>query len=256
MTVLVSLVKEMMASGVPIDGVACASTGDTSAALGAYCAAAGIPAVVLLPKDKVSIAQLVQPLANGALVLSLDTDFDGCMAIVQEITKEKRIYLANSMNSLRIEGQKTVAIEIVQQFDWEVPDWIVIPGGNLGNVHALGQGFSDAGAGWGTGCRASAWPGGARDPLYRSYLRTSAFEAVTAQTTIATAIQIGNPGASRAIRKLQKFNGGWSRRRSRSVHEARAPTARNVKCPHHGSRSPPCASWSIAKSSAPTSAWW
>ncbi|HEY7039886.1 MAG TPA: pyridoxal-phosphate dependent enzyme, partial [Methylomirabilota bacterium] len=141
MTVLVSVVKEMMVSGAPIDAVACASTGDTSAALGAYCAAAGIPAVVLLPKDKVSIAQLVQPLANGALVLSLDTDFDGCMAIVQEITKEKRIYLANSMNSLRIEGQKTVAIEIVQQFDWEVPDWIVIPGGNLGNVHALGQGF-------------------------------------------------------------------------------------------------------------------
>ena len=142
MTVLVSIVKQMMASGVPIDAVACASTGDTSAALGAYCAAAGIPAVVLLPKDKVSIAQLVQPLANGALVLSLDTDFDGCMAIVQEITKEKRIYLANSMNSLRIEGQKTVAIEIVQQFDWDVPDWIVIPGGNLGNVHALGQGFA------------------------------------------------------------------------------------------------------------------
>ena len=142
MTVLVSVVKQMMADGVPIDAVACASTGDTSAALGAYCAAAGIPAVVLLPKNKVSIAQLVQPLANGALVLSLDTDFDGCMAVVQEITKERRIYLANSMNSLRIEGQKTVAIEIVQQFDWEVPDWVVIPGGNLGNVHALGQGFA------------------------------------------------------------------------------------------------------------------
>src|SRR5712691_7342103 len=142
MTVLVSVVKQMIAGGVPIDAVACASSGDTSAALGAYCAAAGIPAVVLLPKDKVSIAQLVQPLANGALVLSLDTDFDGCMAIVQEITKERRIYLANSMNSLRIEGQKTVAIEIVQQFDWEVPDWIVMPGGNLGNVHALGQGFA------------------------------------------------------------------------------------------------------------------
>ena len=79
----------------------------------------------------------MQPLANGALVLSLDTDFDGCMAVVQEITKDRRIYLANSMNSLRIEGQKTVAIEIVQQFDWEVPDWIVIPGGNLGEGAAL-----------------------------------------------------------------------------------------------------------------------
>jgi len=76
---------------------------------------------VLLPKGKISIAQLVQPIANGALVLSLDTDFDGCMRVVQEITKDETIYLANSMNSLRIEGQKTVGIEIVQQFDWEVP---------------------------------------------------------------------------------------------------------------------------------------
>src|SRR5499427_5633121 len=97
MTVLVSVVKQMMAGGQPIDAVACASTGDTSAALGAYCAAAGIPSVVLLPKDKVSIAQLVQPLANGALVVSLATDFDGCMKVVQEITKDKNIYPANSL---------------------------------------------------------------------------------------------------------------------------------------------------------------
>ena len=102
----------------------------TSAALAVYCAAAGIPAIVLLPKGKISTAQLVQPLANGALVLSLDTDFDGCMRVVQEITEDETIYLANSMNSLRLEGQKTVGIEIVQQFDWEVPDVIVIPGGN------------------------------------------------------------------------------------------------------------------------------
>src|SRR2546426_546240 len=112
MTVLVSVVRQMMADGVPIDAVACASTGDTSAALANYCAAAGIPAVVLLPRNKVSPAQLVQPLANGALVLSLDTDFDGCMALVQEITKERTVYLANSMNSLRIEAQKTLASAI------------------------------------------------------------------------------------------------------------------------------------------------
>ena len=86
-------------------------------------------------------AQLVQPLANGATVLSLDTDFDGCMAIVQRLAGEERVYLANSMNCLRLEGQKTVAIEIVQQFDWQVPDVVIIPGGNLGNVSALGAGF-------------------------------------------------------------------------------------------------------------------
>src|SRR5919199_3106546 len=127
MTVLVSTVKQMIADGQPIQAVACASTGDTSAALAAYCAVAGIQSVVILPRDKVSTAQLVQPIANGSLVLSLDTDFDGCMALVKRLAEEPGIYLANSMNSLRVEGQKTVSIEIVQQFDWEVPDWIIIP---------------------------------------------------------------------------------------------------------------------------------
>ena len=141
MTVLVSVVKEMRAQGQHIPAVACASTGDTSAALAAYCAAAEIPAVVLLPRNKVSLAQLVQPISNGAIVLSLDTDFDGCMRTVQELTERENIYLANSMNSLRIEGQKTVGMEICQQFDWEVPDTVIIPGGNLGNVSALGKGF-------------------------------------------------------------------------------------------------------------------
>jgi threonine synthase len=142
MTVLVSVVNQIIRRGTrPIRAVVCASTGDTSASLAAYCAVAGIPAVVLLPRDKISTAQMVQPLANGAKVLSLDTDFDGCMALVQQLAEEPGIYLANSMNPLRIEGQKTISIEIVQQFDWEVPDWIVIPGGNLGNVSALGSGF-------------------------------------------------------------------------------------------------------------------
>ena len=142
MTVLVSMVRQMIAGGKAIPAVACASTGDTSAALAAYCAVADIPAIVFLPRDKVSIAQLIQPIAHGALTLSLDTDFDGCMALVQEICARNNIYLANSMNSLRIEGQKTISIELVQQFDWEVPDWVIIPGGNLGNVSALGRWFS------------------------------------------------------------------------------------------------------------------
>ncbi|MFN2164994.1 MAG: pyridoxal-phosphate dependent enzyme, partial [Anaerolineae bacterium] len=91
MTVLVSVVKQMIADGAPIKAVACASTGDTSAALAAYAAAAGIPAIVLLPRGKVSIEQLIQPIANGARVLSLDTDFDGCMAIVQQLTQDPSI---------------------------------------------------------------------------------------------------------------------------------------------------------------------
>ena len=112
MTVLVSQVKQMISEGAPIKAVVCASTGDTSAALATYCAAAGIQSIVLLPRGKISIAQLVQPIANGALVLYLDTDFDGCMRLVQEVTKDETLYLANSMNSLRVEGQKTVGIEI------------------------------------------------------------------------------------------------------------------------------------------------
>jgi threonine synthase len=240
MTVLVSVVKQMMSDGVPIDAVACASTGDTSAALAAYCAFAGIPAVVLLPKDKVSIAQLVQPLANGALVLALDTDFDGCMAVVQEITKDRRVYLANSMNSLRIEGQKTVSIEIVQQFDWEVPDWIVIPGGNLGNVHALGQGFTMMQE---LGliqrlpriCLAQAERA---NPLYRAFQDGSRhFEPITAQPTLATAIQIGNPvSVKRAIRTLEQFHGVVEQASEQELADeaARADRTGMFNCPHTG----------------------
>lgn len=136
MTVLVSQVNRIRKLNPGnVTAVGCASTGDTSAALSAYCAAAGIPSIVFLPADKISLAQLVQPIANGALVLSIDTDFDGCMRLIKQVTAETNIYLANSMNSLRLEGQKTAAIEILQQFDWEVPDWVVVPGGNLGNIY-------------------------------------------------------------------------------------------------------------------------
>src|SRR5437867_10043725 len=138
MTVLVSMVNQIRAR---IRAVACASTGDTSAALSAYCAAAGIPSIVFLPKDKVSIAQLIQPISNGAITLSIDTDFDGCMKIVQEITKDKSIYLANSMNSLRVEGQKTISFEIAQQLTWQVRDFVVIAGGTVGRISAIGSGF-------------------------------------------------------------------------------------------------------------------
>lgn len=142
MTVLVSQVNRIRKLNPgSISAVGCASTGDTSAALSAYCAAAGIPSIVFLPADKISLAQLVQPIANGALVLSIDTDFDGCMRLIRDVTEATPIYLANSMNSLRLEGQKTAAIEILQQFEWQVPDWVIIPGGNLGNIYAFYKGF-------------------------------------------------------------------------------------------------------------------
>ncbi len=211
MTVLVSAVNQMLADGKPIRAVAAASTGDTSAALAAYAAAAGIPSVILLPRGKVSTAQLVQPIANGALVLSLDTDFDGCMSIVQALTADPTIYLANSMNSLRIEGQKSIGIEIVQQFGWEVPDWIIIPAGNLGNVSALGRGLlmmRELGLINSLPRIACAQAANA-NPLYLSYKTGfKEYVSVEAQTTSASAIQIGAPVSyERAVKVLRAFDG-------------------------------------------------
>ena len=196
MTALVSVVKQMMAQGSPVKAVACASTGDTSAALAAYAAYAGIPAIIFLPAGKVSTAQLIQPVANGAHVLALDTDFDGCMKIVQEVTQDESIYLANSMNSLRIEGQKTVGIEIVRQFEWEVPNWIVIPVGNLGNISALHKGFQlmlDLGL-INRMPRLVAAQAAKANPFYESFkIGFNEKVSVTAQDTLANAIRIGDP---------------------------------------------------------------
>lgn len=240
MTVLVSVVKQMITDGAPIRTIACASTGDTSAALAAYCAAAGIRAVVLLPKGKITTAQLVQPLANGAMVFALDTDFDGCMAIVQRLAKEPGVYLANSMNSLRLEGQKTVAIEMVQQFDWQVPDWVIIPGGNLGNVSALGAGFQmmmDLGIIQKLPriCVAQAQ---AANPLYRAFQHNlDSFEPMVAEHTEASAIRIGNPvSIKRAIRTLRAFNGVVEQASEQELAQAAAAADRTgtYACPHTG----------------------
>ncbi len=211
MTVLVSMVKQMIAGGAQLRAIACASTGDTSAALAAYAAAAGIRAVVILPRRKISTAQLVQPLAMGALVLALDTDFDGCMTLVQELAAKDGVYLANSMNSLRIEGQKTVAIELAQQLGWDVPEWVVIPGGNLGNVSALAAGFDllvELGL-VSRRPRICVAQAANASPLYTSYRQGwSALEPVKAKPTLASAIQIGNPVSfPKAVRALQAFDG-------------------------------------------------
>jgi threonine synthase len=174
------------------------------------------------------------------LVLSLDTDFDGCMALVQEITKERTIYLANSMNSLRLEGQKTVAIELVQQFDWEVPDWVVIPGGNLGNVSALGKGFlmmRDLGL-IQTLPRIAVAQAENANPLYLSYLKEfESFAPVTAKKTLASAIQIGNPVSyKRAVNVLKQFEGIVEQASENELADeaARADRTGMFNCPHTG----------------------
>jgi threonine synthase len=222
-----------------VRAVACASTGDTSASLAAYCAAAGIRAIVLLPRGKVTTAQLVQPIANGALVLSLDTDFDGCMTIVQKLAADGGVYLANSMNSLRLEGQKTVSIEIVQQFDWEVPDVVIIPGGNLGNVSALGAGFDMMEALGITQKRPRIVVAQAEraNPLYLAYKNNWEYHAISAKPTLASAIQIGNPvSVKKAIRTLQKYSGVVEQASEDELADAAARADRTgmFNCPHTG----------------------
>jgi threonine synthase len=240
MTVLVSMVKEMIARGKEIAAVACASSGDTSAALAAYSAAAGLPAIVFLPRNKISLAQLIQPVSNGAIVFALDTDFDGCMEIVKRVAERDGIYLANSMNSLRIEGQKTVGIEIAQQFDWEMPDWIVIPGGNLGNVSALAKGL-DMMLELGLVsrkpriCCAQAENA---NPLYLSYQRGfEVFEPIAARPTVASAIQIGNPVSWRkAVEAIKRYDGVVEQASEAEIVEAAMHADRTglFNCPHTG----------------------
>ncbi len=240
MTVLVSAVKQMIADGKEISAVACASTGDTSAALSAYAAAAGLRAMVILPRGKISTAQLVQPLANGASVLALDGNFDDCMAVVQRLANEEGVYLANSMNSLRVEGQKTVGIEIVQQFDWSVPDWIIIPGGNLGNVSALGAGLNMM---FELGLitkrpRIAVAQAEHANPLYMAYKNGfESFEPMVPQTTLASAIQIGKPiSVAKAIKTLKEFDGVVEQASETELADAAARADRTgmFNCPHTG----------------------
>ena len=196
---------------------------------------------MILPRGRVTAAQLVQPLANGALVLALDTDFDGCMTIVQRLAEEEGVYLANSMNSLRLEGQKTLSIEIVQQFDWEVPDVVIIPGGNLGNVSAIGAGFDmmlELGV-ISRRPRLVVAQAAAANPLYTAFRNGWKFEPMTAGATIASAIQIGNPvSVDKAIRTLQRFDGIVEQATEGELADAAARADRTgmFNCPHTGRR--------------------
>ena len=241
MTVLVSVVNHARKTGsLAARAIACASTGDTSAALAAYGAAAGLPVVVLLPRGMVSVAQLVQPLAHGARVLALETDFDGCMSVVKELATRGLVYLANSMNPLRIEGQKTVALEIAQQLGWEAPDWVVIPSGNLGNSAALHAGFAMAKE---LGViakmpRLAIAQAANANPMYRAFVAGEKDVApVVAQPTQASAIRIGNPvSAPRAMAALEAMNGVVEQATENELADACARADRSglYACPHTG----------------------
>jgi len=179
-------------------------------------------------------------MANGALTLSLDTDFDGCMRIVRELCTKENLYLANSMNSLRLEGQKTISIEIVQQCDWAVPDVVIVPGGNLGNISAIGRGFllmRELGM-IDRLPRLVCAQAARANPLYRSYLRNfEIFEPMQAQKTLASAIQIGKPVSfQKAVRTLKQFNGIVEQATEEELADAAALGDRTgmFNCPHTG----------------------
>ena len=192
--------------------VACASTGNTSAAMAAYAARAGMRSLVLIPEGKISWGKLSQSMDYGALTLQLRTDFDGCVRILTEIVRESPVYLLNSVNPYRLEGQKTPAIEIAEQFDWDVPDHVIVPGGNLANSSALGKGFLEM-KHLGLTNRLpqiSVVQAEGANPFYSSLLTTNGehLEAVVADTR-ASAIRIGNPASWKKAAKVVRQTGGF-----------------------------------------------
>ena len=206
--------------------VACASTGDTSAALAAYAARAGIQCIVLLPKGKISLEQLSQAISFGAVVLELETDFDGCMRVVKEVTGRCGVYLLNSMNSVRIEGQKAIAIEALHQLDWDVPDFVVVPVGNAGNISAIGKGIREL---YELGVidrkpRLVGVEAERANPVYASYVDGfSELKPITARKTVASAMQIGDPVSfKKAVRELKYFDGLMEQASETEIMDAKA----------------------------------
>jgi len=190
--------------------VACASTGNTSSSLAAYAAQAGLRAVVFVPARKVSAGKLAQTLAYGATCLQIRGDFDTAMRLVLEASKHLGIYLVNSINPFRIEGQKTIIWELLQDLEWNAPDWIVVPAGNLGNTSAFGKALREARqAGWiSTTPRLASIQASGANPFYRSFRDSfTGRHRITAET-IATAIRIGDPVSyDRAVAAI-RYTGG------------------------------------------------
>jgi threonine synthase len=190
--------------------VACASTGNTSAAMAAYAARAGMRSLVLIPEGKIAWGKLSQSMDYGALTLQLRTDFDGCVRTLAEVVRRAPVFLLNSVNPYRLEGQKTPAFEIAEELDWKVPDHIIVPGGNLANSSALGKGFMELLALGLTDRlpRISVIQAAGANPLYQM-IQTGADELAPVQAeTRASAIRIGNPASWRkALRVIRATNG-------------------------------------------------
>ncbi len=207
MTAAISVARER-----GFEWVACASTGNTSAAMAAYAARAGLRSLVLIPEGKTSWGKLSQAMDYGAVTCQLATDFDGCLRLLTEIVREAPIYLLNSVNPYRLEGQKTPAFEIAEAFDWNVPDHLIVPGGNLGNSSALGKGFRELKE---LGLvarlpRITVVQAAGANPLVQMLAKGpgATLEPVEAHTH-ATAIRIGNPASWRKAAEVIEETSGW-----------------------------------------------
>jgi threonine synthase len=191
--------------------VACASTGNTSAAMAAYAARAGLRSIVFIPDGKIAWGKLSQSMDYGAMTVQLKTDFDGCLRLLIELVKRFPIYLLNSVNPYRLEGQKTPAMEIIEQMEWQVPEHIVVPGGNLANSSALGKGFMEMKH---LGLiqrvpKISVIQAQGANPLYRWFSDTNREMKPVVAETRATAIRIGNPASWKKAANVIEATGGW-----------------------------------------------
>ncbi len=175
--------------------VACASTGNTSASMASYAAAAGMEALVFIPEGKIALGKLSQSLAYGARTIQIEGDFDRAMQLVEQACAEQGIYLLNSLNPFRLEGQKAIAFELLQDLGWRVPDWLVLPGGNLGNSSALYKGLAELrDLGWIDRLpRIAVIQAEGANPLYRAFRTGEELVPIDRPETLATAIRIGRP---------------------------------------------------------------
>jgi threonine synthase len=207
--------------------VACASTGNTSASMAAYAARAGMRAFVFIPAGQVAYGKLSQSLEYGALVIEVEGNFDDAMRLVREIARESDVYLLNSINPFRLEGQKAIAIEMMEQSGWRAPDWIAVPGGNLGNSSALGKalcelhalGFIDRMP------RLAIVQAEGAAPFFELVHSTdrATFKAREDPVTLATAIRIGSPVSwKKALRALDRTRGVVERVTEQEIADAKA----------------------------------
>ncbi len=205
--------------------VACASTGNTSASMAAYAAKAGFKSVIFIPSGKIAYGKLAQALAYGGKTLQVEGNFDDAMALVQDVCKELNIYLLNSINPFRIEGQKAICFEILQQLDWNVPDWFIIPGGNLGNNTALSKALMEL---YELEIikkipRIAVIQAAGANPLYTMWKNKTSFVPVKNPETIATAIKIGNPISwEKSLRGIEWSNGVVEEATEQEIMEAKA----------------------------------